>query len=490
VLGLAVGLALLGTAEAKTLRVAIPTFPSLGLNTLTASNLPALYTFAALFDALTWVDIGGIAKPQLAESWTAKDEHTWLFKLRPGVAFSNGEPLTADSVAFWINLLQTPEGATYAVRSELGPLAARALDALTLEVTTPDPNPFLPQELSLLRIMSPRHWREAGPDGAFNAPVGSGPYVMETLEKARMVLKAAPQSWRRPHADRLELIVAGDPGPRLAALMSGRVDVAVLLGPDDIGTVEGAGYRMAIQPEPAVITLAFITVKPGPQQDVRVRRALNYAVNKDEIVKGILGGTALPAGQPAASIAFAYDPEIKPYPYDPALAKKLLAEAGYPDGFTLIGESYTGAAGYTTLVLQKVAADLAKVGVRLEARSIPTPKYARGLNFGDWDGTAIGIDYNSAPSLDPLRAFRRHSCLWKKPWYCDETIMPLLKEAMGTFDLDKRRALTRQVLRYQRDQAAAVFLHEQPRFDAMSPKVRNFRMTVGYLHYADLDIDD
>ena len=481
-------LVLAPTVEAKTLRVAIPTLPSLGLNPLAATNLPTLYTTGALFDALTWVDNGGIAKPQLAESWSAKDERTWTFKLRSGVVFSDGEPLTADSVAFWINLMETPEGAGWAVHAEIGSLKARALDPLTLEVVTPVPNPFLPHELSLVRVMSPAHWKKVGAQGVYASPVGTGPFVMEKLEDRKMILKAAPKGWRKPVMDTLELVAATDAGPRLSVLLSGGVDIAVQLGPDDVDTVQSAGMKMVAGREPSVITLSFINVKDGPQKDVRVRQALNYAVDKEAIVKNILGGFVDAASQPVPSVAFGYDPELKPYPHDPARAKKLLADAGYPNGFKVVAESFTGTSAYTAFVFQQVAADLAKVGVTLEIRSVPAPKYARGIFSGDWEGTAVAIDYNTSPSLDALRAFRRHSCLWPKPWYCDETLMPLLNQAMSTFDLDKRRELTKQVLRHQRDQASAIFIHDQPRFDAISPKVKNYRITVGYIPYAELDV--
>ncbi len=476
------------TVEAKTLRVAIPTLPSLGLNPLAATNLPTLYTTGVLFDALTWVDNGGIAKPQLAESWSAKDEHTWVFKLRPGVMFSDGEPLTADSIAFWINFMETPEGAAWAVHAEIGSLKARAIDPLTLEVITPVPNPFLPQELSLLRVMSPSHWKKVGAAGVYASPVGTGPFVMEKLEERKMILKPAPKGWRKPIVDGLELLAVSEASQRLAALLSNGADIAVQLGPDDVATVESANTKMIAGREPAVITLSFINVKDGPQKDVRVRQALNYAVNKDAIVKTILGGFVPVASGPAPSVAFGFDPQMKPYAYDPAMAKKLLAEAGYPNGFKMVAESYTGTSNYTAFVFQQVAADLAKVGVTLEVRSVPVGKYARGIFSGDWDGTAVAIDYNTSPSLDALRAFRRHSCSWPKPWYCDETLTPLLNKALQTFDIDQRRELTKQVIRHQRDQASAIFIHDQPRFDALSPKVKNYRITVGYIPYAELDV--
>jgi peptide/nickel transport system substrate-binding protein len=273
------------------------------------------------------------------------------------------------------------------------------------------------------------------------------------------------------------------------ALLAGRIDVAVALGPDEIGLIEDAGHRMLVAPEASMIILAFITTKDSPLQDLRVRRALNHAVDKEEIVATLLAGKAAVATQTAPGNSFGYDPAIPAYAYDPALAKKLLAEAGHEKGFAMAAEIYAGNSSFAPLVYQRVSSDLAKVGVQLDVRMVPIPKYAKGLHQGEWDGTGIGIDYNSSPSLDPLRGFLRHSCMWKAPWYCDETIMPLLKEALGTFDLDQRRELTKQVLRHQRDQAPGILLHEYIRFDGVAKRVRNFAIHIGFIPYHEIEVE-
>jgi peptide/nickel transport system substrate-binding protein len=468
----------------QTLRVGIPGFPSLGMNPLTSTNLPALYTYAAVYDALTWVDTQGAAMPQAAESWSALNDTTWRFKLKPGQMFSDGTLLNAQAVAFSVNLLRSKEGASYTVTVEVPSLkSARAVDELTVEILTSAPNPFLPQELSLMRLMSPTNWAKVGEAGINKSPVGSGPFIVETWTPGVMTLKPNPTALRKPKVAKLELRAVPDTPARVQALLSGRIDVAMALGPDEIPALEAAGHKMVVQPEASMILLAFITTKDSPLKDVRVRRALNHAVNKDEIVATILAGAAPVATQTAPRNAFGFDPELPAYAYDPALAKKLLAEAGVANGFSMVAEIYAGNSSFAPLVYQKVAADLAKVGVSLDVRMVPIPKYAQGLHQGAWDGTGIGIDYNSSPSLDPLRGFMRHSCQWKAPWYCDEEIMPLLKQALGAFDLDNRRELTRQVLRRQRDQAPGILLHDYVRFDGVAKRVKNYAIHIGFVPY-------
>jgi peptide/nickel transport system substrate-binding protein len=339
-----------------------------------------------------------------------------------------------------------------------------------------------------MRLMSPTNWEKVGEEGINKSVVGSGPYIVETWTPGVMMLRANPTAIRKPQIPALELRAIPDSPARVQALLSGRLDIAVVLGPDEIPQLEAAGHSMVVQSEASMILLAFITTKDSPLKDVRVRRALNHAVNKDDIVASILAGKAPVATQTAPQNAFGFDSSIPPYAYDPALAKKLLAEAGYPQGFSMVAEIYAGNSSFAPLVYQKVASDLALIGVKLDVRMVPIPKYAQGLHQGLWDGTGIGIDYNSAPSLDPLRGFMRHSCLWKAPWYCDESLMPLLKQALGTFDLEKRRELTQQVLRHQRDQAPGILLHDYVRFDGVAKRVKNYSIHIGFVPYDEISL--
>jgi len=479
------------TAEARMLTVAIPGFPTLGLNPLMMTNLPPLYTQAAMFDALTWVGLDGSAKPQLADRWEFTNTNTWIFHLRKDVVFSDSRPFTARDVVFAVDLLHSPIGLTYTVNVEVPSLkSARVIDDYTVEITTHEPNPFLPQELSLMRLISPAAWSKGGDEGFNKEPVGTGPYILVSRDPARMLLRANPSSWRKPKIEQLELISAPEPTTRVQSILSGRAHMAMALGPDQQGQIEAAGHHVLVRPEPSMINISFITMKESPLRDIRVRRALNHAVNKQNIVDTILNGEAKVSSQPAPAIAFGYDPDIPPYAYDPDAAKKLLAEAGYADGFSMIAEIYAGTSTFAPLVYQQAAADLARVGVKLDVRIVPIPKYSRGLHQGEWEGTAFGVDYNTAPSFDALRGFYRHSCMWKAPWYCDETIMPLLKEALGTFDIEKRRDLTRKVLRHQRGQASGLFLHDLVRYDAYSKDITGFDMIAGFIPYHQIEFKE
>ena len=170
-----------------------------------------------------------------------------------------------------------------------------------------------------------------------------------------------------------------NPSARLQGLLSGRLHVAMVLGPDEISLVESAGHSMSVQPDTSMIVLAFNLARPSPLHDVRVRHALNHAVNKQAIVDGLLAGQSRVSTQTASAVAFGFDPNLKAYEYDPDLARDLLADAGYPDGFTMIAEVLNVTSSFAGPAYQQVVADLARVGVDVELRAIPVPKYALTL---------------------------------------------------------------------------------------------------------------
>jgi peptide/nickel transport system substrate-binding protein len=478
----------------KVLRVGLGSLPSSLGDPYRNSWLPGLFTFAAIFDPLVIVGNDGKTIPMLATAWKTTDERTWVFTLRPNVTFSNGEPFNAAAVVAVIDYLQSPEGRIVRVAQELTSIeSARAIDDLTVEIKTKAPNPFLDRELSSLRIVPPRAWKELGPEKFALAPVGTGPFMVEKWEAGRVSLKAFRASWRAPKADRLELIALPEISSRVQGLIAGNLDVAVALGTDEKPLVEGAGQRIVIAPDPSAIGLAFVLQKqgqpvPSPMQDIRVRQAMNYAVDKQAIVDALLGGQARVPAQHAASIAFGYDASLAPWPYDPAKAKALLKEAGYEKGFRFTAEILLSSDGNAHAIYQQAAADLARVGIAMQIQVIPASQYARLLYQGQFAGEAFGVDYAAAPSLDALRAFVWHSCAWPQAWYCDKDLMPLLEEARATFDLDKRLELTRAVLKRQREQAPGILLYELVRYYGVSSRVSGFEVPVGFLRYDLMDV--
>jgi peptide/nickel transport system substrate-binding protein len=473
-------------ADGKTLRVAIATLPPAFGNPHSGTNMPTIVTWAAIFDTLTYVDAKGALQPWLALSWRAEGEGAWVFELRPGVTFSNGEPFDAEAVVATVAYLTSDAAKAESVAQEIRSVAsARALGPLTVEIATRTPDPILPRTLATMRIVAPKAWASLGRDGFARAPVGTGPFMLASpgdLQPNGVMLTAFKASWRPPLAERLYLAAIPDETARLQALLSGAVDVALGIGPENKPVVEAKGGRLVSFPGPNVMVIAFVTVKPGPLQDVRVRRALNYAVGKQVLVDALYGGATTVATQPAPPQAAGFDASIAPYPHDPDKARALLKEAGYENGFDLTVEAVTG--GVTEAAMYAaVASDLAKVGVRMTTLSIPTPQLIRYIQTGGFKGQAFGMDYGTAPSLDALRALRLHSCQWRVPWNCDQAIMPLIEAAQREFDPARRLEKQHEVMRAWHDSAPAIFLFNLLGSAAHGPGVSGLQVENNFIRY-------
>jgi len=466
------------------IRVAVALFPVAQGNPFRDVVAPRTLPHTALFDTLTRMTAAGELVPQLAVSWHAQDPLTWVFKLRTGVKFSNGRPLTATTIVEVLELLQAPEAAAYSIMRELRAVKqAQAIDAETLVITTHYPDLMLPRSLSGLRIPEPAHWRRLGAVGFAQQPVGSGPFTVEEWSPSRIRLAPWAGAWR-PAVTSVEALLIPDQAARLQALLSGAVEVAVGVGPDDEVSVANVGGRSHVQVGARVLTLAFVTVADSPLQDSRVRRALNFAVNRGLIVETILGSATVPASQAIPRQAFGYDPELSAYPFDPDKARALLTEAGFPDGFEITASVAVGGGAGDEAFFQAIAQDLRRVGVRLRLQRIALAKLVQYIYEGGWPGEVFGMDYGTEPSLDGLRPFLLHSCLWPKPWHCDPVQVPVIQAAQREFDPTRRAAMVRQLVRRHHEDPPGIMLFELPRFDALGPGLQGYASGPGWIDLA------
>ena len=425
--------------------------------------------------------------PALAVSWKNTSANTWIINLRPNTSFSNGEPLNAEAVIATVKYLQGP-GNTETIAKEFDNIAGlRALDALTLEVITKQPDPMFPRTVAALPIVPPAYWAKVGREGFALAPIGTGSFMIETWGQARLALKANPQSWRAPKSEKVEIVALPETSSRVQALLSKRIELASEIGPEDIDALEVDGFKYYQRPASSIEVIALNVLIDSPLKDVRVRQALNYAVDRETIAKTIMHGLVPPGTQMTARANPEYDNSLVAYPYDPAKAKALLTEAGYPNGFSFVFEMSSGTTGsHYSSMMQKVAEDLAKVGVKMDVRPIPWSQYVRGVLQGEWKSQAFGFEYEIMPTGETMRPFRLHSCTWSHPWYCDPSLTPVIAEAKSTFDPTRRLELVHRILREYRDKAAALILVEPIGLDGLSPKLQGYNQINGIIPYQDL----
>ena len=469
---------------ADPLRVAVQALPVSDGDPHRSVSVFSTYSWSPIFETLTTFKEDGELVGELAISWKKIESNLWHFNLRKDVVFSNGRPLTAEDVIRTLEYLRTPHGLTAAVNRDISVIeSAYAVDQYTLVIKTNSPTAILPRLMTPLYIVEPDYWRTVGPEQFAQEPIGSGPFAVVSWQEGRVNYRASPLSWRTPEIESLELIFLPERTSRLQGLLTGGIDVAIGMSPDDQSILESAGGRLHQRQSIDVISITLVIEDGRPVSDVRVRRALNYAVNKDAIADVLLSGYTRPATQGAVRGLFGYNPDLDTYPYDPDKARQLLSEAGYGDGFKLDVEVIIGSNASDSAIYQLIAANLADVGVDMRIIPIPTSQMVRIILQGQWRGDGFSQIFGSWPTFEPLRTIRLHSCLSPNPWYCDESIMPTYLAAVRAESLEERAALTRDVLAFYHDQATAILLHEVPLLDGVGPRVANYAPNKGKLNY-------
>lgn len=446
---------------------------------------PEAFTIPAIFEGLTYQDATGQLQPQLATSWQRLSDTHWRFTLRQGVRFSNGAPFTAETVKQNLAFVREEQSAAYSVVQQLAHIQSIATtDSHTVDIFTKRPDPFLPQLMSIFYMVEPGHWQLLGQQGFGMEPVGTGPHKVSSWRETVVELERFDDAWRQARSPKLRILEVNNPTTRLQGLLAGDIDVAFSMGPDDRLIIEDEGHRVFSRPTPGVITMPFNLTVETPLRDVRVRRALNHAIDNASIVKAILGPDAVVPTQFTSHMAVGFDPDYAPYPYDLGRARSLMAEAGYSDGFDFPVEVAQGLSSYSSSIYQLVASYLAAINVRMEIRPVPIARYMGILMQGQWNGTlGINLDYAVDPSLDALVPIQRHSCSGAIAWYCDQGLMPLLAAAQSTAEPEQRRALTQRVVHRQTEQAPGLLLWEKIRFDAVSSRVDGFVHDLNFVHY-------
>ena len=329
------------------------------------SGLPGIGSLRFIYDPLLGTDRGGsVVGPGLAESWDiSEDGREWTFNLRQGIRFHHGQELSAEDIVLSINK-RLQEGPIGHFDASLG--APEIIDDHTFSFLASSPaSPslwdFTDTLLPFAFAVPADHYRRVGDQEFAQSPVGTGPYRhIEHLRGERLVLEAVQRHWREgvPTKHLVRFLVVQDENSKIAALKTGQVDI---IGPVyDNYDVGESGFQVFWRE--GWTTVGFRIHQQWddvPIADVRVRQALNYAIDRVHLADALLGGWARPAAVPIRMPD--RDPywDLEPYPYDPDKARELLAEAGYPDGFALAMHVYNDR--QATYGVDMVGIDLAEL---------------------------------------------------------------------------------------------------------------------------------
>ena len=386
----------------------------------------------------------------LAESWRLVNDTTWQFKLRRNVKFHNGEPFDAAAVKFSVERMLDPKQAAPGRTSIATIDRVEVVDPLTVNVVTKTPFPLLPVRMSpghcgTVGIVPPKYLAQVGDAGFAVKPVGTGPYkFVEWVKDERLVLEANKDYHRgAPAIDRLVFRPIPELTTRVAALLSGQADLVSDVPPDQVAKVKASGVaRIEVSTLGGFVIMMKITnyLMPGPWQDVRVRKAMNHAVDMPTIVKTVLEGYGDILGVPLEKEAFGFNPNIKWYAYDPERAKALLREAGHPNGFEITLHVPNRRYMNDIEVVQAMAQMLGKVGIKAKVevgeQSVYTTKWRQRqllpVYMVAWGGAGIFDGDLLVNSLHSKSALAIHK---------NEALDKILEEAQGSNDPEKRKAL-------------------------------------------------
>ncbi|WP_324717338.1 ABC transporter substrate-binding protein [Carboxydochorda subterranea] len=294
-----------------------------------------------MFDGLVTRTPDGEVVPEIAESWQQPHATTYVFKLRRGVRFHNGDPLTAEDVVFTFERILSPKGLDGRPSPRLGllgPLSkVEKVDDYTVKMTLKNPSPVFLQLLVHTQIVPHKYMEQVGLAGFVRHPVGAGPFKFVrgrldgdiVLERFDGYYGGSPQlpPVGPARIRRIVFRMMPEPGSRIAALLAGEAHIIQEVPPDAVDRLERArGVQVKVAPG---TRLYEIELNNDRLKDPRVRRALNYAVDWDEILEALYRGYAHRVATAMLPSGFGYDERLKPYPYDPDKARQLLQEAGY-----------------------------------------------------------------------------------------------------------------------------------------------------------------
>jgi len=417
-------------------------------------------------------------KPNLATSWTqSKDGLTWTFKLRAGVKFSNGAPMTSKDVKFSIDQNSIPSGNWGFINSSISKVATP--DPLTVTVTTKTPYAPLPAVMAIFaNSIVPYNYGGVTKDKFGENPIGTGAFKLSSWTKGQQLkLVRNPYYWEagKPYLDSVTFKIVSDSNTRANQIQGNQAQINEFPSFSSVKTLKSTpGVKVTAFPSSAVNFLIFNNTK-APFNDIHVRKALAYLVNKPAIVSAVLFGNGTPAGAYMSPTSWSHNAAIKGLPFDVTKAKAELALSTVPKGFTAKINIYTGNADQNSMA-QILQAEAAKIGVTLTIQQLDPSAYNAARDGKSYD---IEFSYDTTDIIDPDEIIRftgvldgGGSSLWS--YYDNKSIAKMAADAVLVTDQAKRKVIYDKIqAQFDADQPM-VPLYYSPDLYSYTNKVQNF----------------
>lgn len=459
---------------------AVPELPET-LDPHLEAHAGARYVLAALFDALTAVDERGTLRPALATSWQPFGPTAWEFKLRQGVRFANGEELTANTVAFNIRRVLRSDLESPVLRDIPTLFRSSARDRYTVVIQTRQPDPVLPRRLAALYMVPSEHMLHVAEEQFGREPVGTGPWKVRSFVPGKEVtLEARKGSWRgAPQTRTIELRQNPDASTRASALLDGTAHVALDIPVAQIDALTERGFRVYDVPVAATRLITLDTRSDEvPLANVKVRQALNYAIDKDRLLDEVVGAGVPLEGRIVGKEAYGFSDRVRStYPYDPEMARRLMAEAGFPDGFIMRVHYPHSADEHELRELTAIARDLQGIRVRLVPERHDPALHQRRRLAGQLS-PAFYETLPYYPSLDAsavMELFSVEQGQGFSPTYDNNDFWESYKLARTEMDPAIRLQALQVSMAILADFPPAIFLYQPVRVDAAEKNATDFR---------------
>jgi peptide/nickel transport system substrate-binding protein len=433
-----------GPTQAKgQLIVAVEGEPENGLMPKMACSLITDFTSRNIYESLTAIDNDGKIVGVLAESWQQTGPTTWRFKLRQGVKFHNGEPFNADAVVATVDHELNPQNTPGRCNGDYSTLAfpATKVDEYTVDLTTSAPDPILPNKLIKFKI-APTQWlKSTSEDQMGITAIGTGPYSLAEWQRgSQILLKANPDYWgsHKPSIAEVKIIPRKEASVRASMVQAGEAHLAFSIPPEQAKQMP----KSVVEKTTEMVGIRLNTEHPT-LKDIRVRQAIAYSIDTNALMEAFYPGFATPAnGQMVRQASFGSNPNLKPYPVDPAKAKQLVQEAGAVGApleliireanfakITELGEAITNSVSAAT-------------GLKMTPRNMEASQWRESL-FAVKPGEKRSDTFMTAasnPTFDSSRVLDAYyGCKGRFSHFCDEAFTQKMDQASAASGEERRK---------------------------------------------------
>jgi peptide/nickel transport system substrate-binding protein len=476
--------------------VGVETNPT-NLDPRLAVDIASLQVTDIVYNRLVKKDRHSNIVPDLAEKWEMPDDTTYVFHLRKGVKFHDGTPLTADDVKYTFDSIRDPSLKS-PKRSSTSPIKEiRVIDKHTISFVLK--RPFAPFLSNMIQGIVPMHIAKDKKNNLSRNPVGTGPYKLSKWEFDQKLELAANEDYfeGRPRLDRVVYKIIPDQTVRLLELEKGSVHLIQNgISPDVISRLEQNPKLKLIKETGVNYSYIGFNLEDSILKNKKVRHAIAHAINREDIIKNIQKGLAIPATGLLSPSHWAYEPKVRKFPYDPKKAKRLLDEAGYPDPDG-DGPKPRFAIRYKTSqnqvrkrIAEVIQEQLIQVGIKVEMRSYEWGTFfsdIRSGNFQMYTLTWVGVTDPDiyyyifySGSVPPKGANRGR--------YSNKALDRLIEQGRYTLDLEKRKRIYSEIQKIIAEDSPYISLWYLKNVAVMRKELKGFELYPGEQFYSLKDV--